>query len=64
MIDDDMDLAAGKRNAITPGEDLDAFSLDDLAERREILLAEIARIDTITEKKKAGRSAADAVFKF
>lgn len=48
---------------ITPGEDLSALSLDDLAERKELIQAEIVRIDTITEEKRAGRSAADAVFK-
>jgi uncharacterized small protein (DUF1192 family) len=43
---------------------LSALSLDDLAERRTVLEAEIARIDEITDKKKAGLNAADAVFKF
>lgn len=52
-----------KKDVITPGEDLSALSLDDLAERREILQDEIRRTDDMTEKKKAGRSAADAVFK-
>jgi uncharacterized small protein (DUF1192 family) len=60
--DDDATADMAKRNLITPGEDLSAFSLDDLAERRLVLLDEIRRIDEITDKKKAGRDAADAVF--
>jgi len=63
MIDEDMGLAARDRNTIRPGEDLDHLSLEDLAERRDLLEAEIRRIDEITAKKKAGRDAADAVFK-
>lgn len=61
--DDDM-TASTPKAAIVPGEDLSALSLEDLAERRALLEAEIRRIDAMTEKKQAGRSAADAVFKF
>lgn len=61
--DDDAGASTAKKNTITPSEDLSALSLEDLAERREILEEEIRRIDEITAKKKAGRDAADAVFK-
>lgn len=61
--DEDGAASVSRRNAIVPGEDLSALSLVDLAERRELLLEEIARIDAMTEKKQAGRNAADAVFK-
>lgn len=52
-----------KPEAIIPGADLSALSLCDLAERRALLETEIGRIDAITEKKRAGLNAADAVFK-
>ncbi|MBR9824447.1 MAG: DUF1192 domain-containing protein [Alphaproteobacteria bacterium] len=58
-----MSTDSRNRKSITPGEDLSHLSLDDLAERRVILEEEIRRIDAITEKKRAGRDAADAVFK-
>ncbi|MDG2045358.1 MAG: DUF1192 domain-containing protein [Maricaulis sp.] len=61
--DDDNAASTNGPVTITPGEDLSALSLDDLAERKALIHAEIARIDEITEKKRAGRSAADAVFK-
>jgi uncharacterized small protein (DUF1192 family) len=61
--DDDTTSSTNKPQPIIPGEDLSAFSLDDLAERRLALLDEIQRIDEITDKKRAGRDAADAVFK-
>ncbi|WP_291841703.1 DUF1192 domain-containing protein [Maricaulis sp.] len=64
MFHDEDSIASQRaRQGIIPGEDLSALSLDDLAERRALLEDEIRRIDAITEKKKAGLSAADAVFK-
>lgn len=63
MMDEDMSTSQRQRNSITPGEDLDHLSLEDLAERREVLEDEIRRIDEISAKKRAGRDAADAVFK-
>lgn len=64
MFHDDESIASQlKAQGIIPGADLSALSLSDLAERRETLEAEIKRIDAITEKKRAGLSAADAVFK-
>ena len=64
MFHDDEPVASRlKPEAIMPGADLGALSLSDLAERRLVLETEIHRIDEITEKKRAGLSAADAVFK-
>ncbi len=63
MTDDDMSLAERKGNSLTPGEDLDHFSLDDLQERKRVLEAEIRRVDQIAAKKQAAGAAADAVFK-
>ena len=61
--DEERAASSLKPEAIVPGADLSALSLGDLAERRELLQTEIQRIDAITEKKRAGLSAADAVFK-
>ena len=64
MFHDEDSIASQRaRQVIIPGEDLSALSLDDLAERRATLEAEIRRIEDITEKKKTGLSEADAVFK-
>jgi len=64
MFHDDDASASGRRpDAIIPGADLSALSLEDLAERRRLLEAELQRIDAMTQEKQAGRSAADAVFK-
>ena len=64
MFNDDESIAKQmKAQGIIPGADLSAYSLSDLAELRTVLESEIKRIDTITEKKRAGLSAADAVFK-
>ncbi|WP_203291517.1 DUF1192 domain-containing protein [Maricaulis parjimensis] len=62
--DEDSAAGAKAKHTITPGEDLSELSLEDLAERKRLLQEEILRIDAMTEKKQAGRSAADAVFKF
>jgi uncharacterized small protein (DUF1192 family) len=62
--DDDSAASAKAKTSIIPGEDLSGLSLEDLAERRALLEAELVRIDAMTEKKQAGLSAADAVFKF
>lgn len=48
---------------ITPGEDLSALSLEDLAERRSLIESEIARIDAMVTSKKAGRETAESVFR-
>jgi len=61
--DEDNAASTTNKNQIIPGEDLSDFSIEALAERKALLENEIQRIDDITEKKHAGRSAADAVFK-
>lgn len=43
---------------------LDELSVDELAERIDILRAEIKRLENAIELKTQSRSAADAVFKF
>jgi len=45
------------------GEDLSAQSLEDLAERRAALEAEIRRVDEVVRAKSATRAAADSLFK-
>ena len=45
------------------GEALDTLSVEDLAERIELLKTEIARLEAAITAKQASRSAADAVFK-
>ena len=44
-------------------EDLEVYAVADLEERITELEREIARVKTQLEKKRAGRSAADAMFK-
>ena len=61
--DEDNAASSTKQNQIIPGEDLSDLSIEALTQRKAILENEIQRIDDITEKKHAGRSAADAVFK-
>ncbi|MFS2316862.1 DUF1192 family protein [Maricaulis sp. D1M11] len=62
MFHDD-ESPASRDVVIRPGEDLEPYSLEELEERRQMMLDEIARIDAAAEKKRQGRSAADAVFK-
>jgi uncharacterized small protein (DUF1192 family) len=45
-------------------EDLDLFGTEELEERIEQLQAEIFRTRSQLDRKKAGRAAADALFKF
>jgi uncharacterized small protein (DUF1192 family) len=45
-------------------EDLDLFGTEELEERIEQLQAEIFRTKSQLDRKKAGRAAADAMFKF
>jgi len=44
-------------------EDLEVYSVDDLEERIAELEREIARVRAQLDKKRAGRSQADAMFK-
>lgn len=48
---------------ITPGEDLSELGLEQLAERKQTLLDEIARIDEITAQKQAGLVNAESFFR-
>jgi hypothetical protein len=43
-------------------EDLDLFGVSELEERIDLLESELARVRGQIEKKRAGRSAADAFF--
>jgi uncharacterized small protein (DUF1192 family) len=43
-------------------EDLDLFSVEELADRIMVLEAEIARTRAARERKLSGRAAADALF--
>jgi uncharacterized small protein (DUF1192 family) len=45
-------------------EDLELFGAEELEERIEQLKAEIFRTEAQLDRKKAGRAAADALFKF
>ena len=45
-------------------DDLDLFSVEELGERVERLEAEIARARRAAERKRAGKSAAEALFSF
>ena len=45
-------------------EDLDLYGAEELEERIEQLQAEIFRTRSQLDRKKAGRAAADALFKF
>ena len=45
-------------------EDLDLFGTEELEERIEQLAAEIFRTRSQLDRKRAGRAAADALFKF
>lgn len=66
MSEDPAEPRSGKGELLTQleREDLDFYSLTDLAERVERLKAEIVRTEQKSSKKKSGLSAADALFKF
>jgi uncharacterized small protein (DUF1192 family) len=63
MMDDGDLPMKPSATVITPGEDLSALSLEDLAERRGLIESEIARIDAMVTSKKAGRETAESVFR-
>lgn len=52
-----------KKLAHEIGQDVTLVSIDELAERIGMLRAEIARLETEVEKRRASRSAAEAVFR-
>lgn len=62
--DDDVFGAMAKKKAGHElGENLDAFSVDELSERIDLLRAEIDRLDAARASKEASRAAAGAFFK-
>ena len=63
MDDDDLPRRRGDAAGQLACESLDSYSQDELAERIELLEAEIARVKAHRDKVAAHRSAADALFK-
>lgn len=62
MFDEDAPLKKNS-SAIIPGEDLSEFSIESLQERRDVIEAEIARIDEMIAFKQSGRAAAESIFR-
>ena len=62
-MDEDLPRPRGDAASLLSKESLDPYSLDELAERIELLEAEIARIKAHRDKASAHRAAADAFFK-
>lgn len=65
MLDEPAEPRAARGQALREAlrEDLEVYSVQDLEERITELEREIARVKVQLDKKKAGRSAADALFK-
>jgi len=63
-VDEPAEPRRGRGQALSEAlrEDLEVFGVDELAERIELLETEIARTRSQMERKKASRSAADALF--
>lgn len=62
--EDDVFGAPPKKKTVHEiGENLDAFSVDELGERITLLEEEIARLETARDAKEASRAAAAAFFK-
>ncbi len=62
--DDEVFGAPPKKKTVHEiGENLDTFSADELAERIELLRAEIARLEDARTAKEASRAAAASFFK-
>ncbi|WP_421785348.1 DUF1192 domain-containing protein [Hyphobacterium sp.] len=62
MFEDDAAPVRDKA-AIVPGEDLSAFSIEALEERKQAIQDEIGRIDAMIASKQSGREAAESFFK-
>ncbi|WP_091736391.1 DUF1192 domain-containing protein [Phenylobacterium immobile] len=58
----DVRFGRGQRLAEAMREDLDLYAVEELKERREVLQAEIARVEAQIVRKQSGRAAADALF--
>lgn len=48
---------------ITPGEDLSALGLEQLAERKRVLESEIDRTEAMMKNKEAGLASAESLFR-
>ena len=66
MFDETLPRPAGRGAAVAElgKEDLDLYSVEELAERIEALEAEIERTRSKLDGKQARKSAADALFSF
>ena len=66
MLDEPAEPRRGRGLALVDlaKEDLDLFGTEELEERIEQLQAELFRTKSQLDRKKAGRAAADALFKF
>jgi uncharacterized small protein (DUF1192 family) len=66
MLDEPAEPRRGRGVAMVDlaKEDLDLYGMEELEERIERLQAEIFRTRSQLDRKKQGRSAADALFKF
>lgn len=62
-MDEDLPRPRGDAASLLSKEGLDPYSLAELAERIELLEAEIARVKAHRDKAGAHRAAADAFFK-
>ena len=58
----DVRVGRGQRLQEAMREDLELYAVAELEERIEVLQAEIARVQAQIDRKRAGRSAADALF--
>ena len=56
-------LGRGQRPVEVTREDLELYGVEELEARLEVLEAEITRTRTFIERKRAGRAAADALFR-
>ena len=62
MDDDDRPRSRGDAASLLAKEDLSPYSQDELAERIELLEAEIARVEKHRQAAASHRNAADALF--
>jgi uncharacterized small protein (DUF1192 family) len=62
MDEDDLPRRRGDAASLLSKESLDTYSQDELADRIELLEAEIERVRAHRDRKAAHRSAADALF--
>lgn len=63
MNEEDLPRPKGDAASLLAREDLSPYSQDDLAERVELLKAEIARVEAHSSRASAHRNAAEALFR-